>query len=654
MKAVKVVQEKNGLRVVAYAGDQKILLAMSLTDGLVGGGAKNLAGFAIWRTYAGKREEILSNRISFDVGVSKQTTAKDRKWTPSDQAPFQKFRWVDVPPDGFANTITYRVRALYFTGQGTATTPGPEVTLAVEPAERRHAKFHPAFTRGYIASQAYADKFKNKDIRPKGAKTPDFRTAPFQAQYEWLGADARQQLFDFIADCKRDKSARVDVFAYDLDEPDVITAICQLGREHRLRAILDNASLHTKAGAPEIKAAKLITAAAGAANVKRGKFSRFQHNKVFIKRDHTGKAQRVLFGSMNFSVRGIYVQANNVIVVDDAKTAGMFAASFDEAFQNDVKTAPFQKSAIAQGYNVASANDGLDLPKFSVALSPHKDFGTSLGPMSERIRAATSSVLFAVMEPTGQGPVLDSLRQIAAQPTVFSYGTVETDKGLAVQSPNGAMGAMTSFAALTKNVPAPFTKEFNGGAGMHIHDKFVVVDFNAANPTVFTGSSNLAAGGEQANGDSLAMIQDEAIATMYAIEAVATFDHYHFRKAMQTAKASRPLTLWFPGKAQGGDAWWKPYYDKSRIQMRDRYLFAGLPLPAGMAATKTVDWAALDKSAARRTGAGRTAATGRASSNRAARAARETRRTSGVKRSGGRAAAKTGRRRNRSASAAHE
>ena len=86
-------------------------------------------------------------------------------------------------------------------------------------------------------------------------------------------------------------------------------------------------------------------------------------------------------------------------------------------------------------------------------LSPHKDSNVSLGPMSDRIRKATSSVFFAVMEPTGQGPVLDSLRTIAAKPTVFSYGTVETDKGLAVQSPDGEMGVMTGFAALTKNVP---------------------------------------------------------------------------------------------------------------------------------------------------------------------------------------------------------
>jgi hypothetical protein len=248
---------------------------------------------------------------------------------------------------------------------------------------------------------------------------------------------------------------------------------------------------------------------------------------------------------------------------------------------------------------VCSAADTAALPKFSLALSPHEDFSVSLGPMSDRIRKATSSVFFAVMEPSGQGPVLASLRTIAAQPAVFSYGTVETNKGLAVQSPDGEMGIMTSFAALTKNVPEPFKKETDGGPGMHIHDKFVVVDFNAGNPTVFTGSSNLAAGGEQANGDSLAMIEDAAVANMYAIEAVALFDHYHFRKAMQTVTAKEPpLTLWYPGKPNAPNPWWKAYYDLKQIQMRDRLLFAELPLPPGLAATKNVDWSAIDAAAA--------------------------------------------------------
>ncbi len=602
MTAISISGEQDGLSVVVYPGDNKILIAISLDDHRVDEHSHNLAGFAIWRQYAGKQEVALANRISFEVGVSKETTSETRVWTDSDQAPFQKFRWIDVPPDGFDTAITYRVKALYFTGEGTELKDGPEVSVAVEPTKPRHSKFRPAFTRGYIASQAYADKFHNAAIRPTGPKKPDFDTAPYKAQYEWLGADARTALFDFLAECEQDKEALVDVFAYDLDEPDIIASICTMGAEGRLRAILDDADLHSKPGKegppPEIKAAALVKQAAGTDKVKQGHFARYQHNKVFIKRDASGKAQKVIFGSMNFSVRGLYVQSNNVVVVDDAPTAEMFAKAFDVAFEDDVQAPFFRQNPISQGYMPGSDTDSRTLPKFALALSPHTNWSVSLGPMTERIRSATSSVLFAVMEPGGGGPVLASLRTIAGQPTIFSYGTVETNTGLAVQSPNGALGAVTGFAALAKNVPAPFKQEFSGGPGKHIHDKFVVVDFNGDKPTVFTGSSNLAAGGETQNGDSLMMIEDEAVAMMYAIEAIAIFDHYHFRKAMQRATKPRPLTLWYPGKPNAPEPWWKEYYDTTQIQLRDRCLFAKQQLPPGLETTKEVDWQAVDAEAA--------------------------------------------------------
>jgi len=217
MKAVSVTRENAGLRVVAYPGETKILLAMSLADDQVNQTNKNLAGFAIWRRYDGQTEAVLSNRIGFGAGVSNETTAKDRKWTASDRAPFQKVRWIDVPPEGFVAPISYRVKALYFAGNGTAMVDGPEVTVDLTPATQFNTAFLPAFTRGYIASQAYADKFANADVRPKGPKTPDFDTKPFRLVYEWLGAGARKRLFEFIADCVSDKYAQVSVFAYDLD-----------------------------------------------------------------------------------------------------------------------------------------------------------------------------------------------------------------------------------------------------------------------------------------------------------------------------------------------------------------------------------------------------------------------------------------------------
>lgn len=592
----KVSDKQGGLQLTAYPGDNMVLLAMSLDDTEINTSGKNLAGFAVWRTIEGKAEEALLNRISFDDGVHSGTTPAQRKWTPSPEAPFQKFRWVDVPADGFDVPITYRVMAKYFTGRGKEIKDGPQVKVTVTPPQLAHSKFRIAFTRGYASSQAYADKFHNKDIRP-AKKSAKFDTKPYidSGQYPWLGADAYKQLLAFIDECRTDRNAKVDVFAYDLDEPDVIKAMCEFGSQGRLRAVLDNASLHTKTGAVEIEAAKMIKAAAGATNVKQGKFGRYQHNKVFIKRDSAGKAQKVLFGSMNFSLRGMYVQANNVLVVDDPTTAGYFAAAFDNAFTNDVARAPFAAAPLAADYNPISTSNTSSLPISKVALSPHSTSAISLGPLASAIHEAQSSVFFAVMEPKGTGPVLNALTYVAANPTIFSYGTVESDNGLRVQSGDGSMGDLVGFAFLKDKVPAPFSAEWSGGSGKHIHHKFVVVDFNGAKPAVFTGSSNLAAGGEEENGDSLIRIDDPVVASIYGIEAVRLFDHYQFRRAMKKATKVRPLTLWFPGKPDMPNPWWSAYYNKKSIKLRDRCLFADVPLPVGTDTVKAVDWAAIDK-----------------------------------------------------------
>jgi hypothetical protein len=618
--SAKVVAKN--LQVATYAGANCALIAMSLPEDQV----KDLAGFAIWRRRDGENEQPLLNRLNFDDPITSKTTPEQRKWTPSEEAPFQKFRWVDVPPDGLDKSTTYRVQAMYFSGSGKALRPGDEASVTIAPADQVHSQFHAAFTRGYISSQAYADRFNNAAIRPKGKKTPDFDTSPYQPQYEWLGAGARKALVDFIDDCRRDKGCRVDIFAYDLDEPDVVAAICQFGREKRLRAVLDNAKLHT-GDAPEVRAAAIIEKAAGTESVVQGHFSRFQHNKVFLKRNASGVPQRVLFGSMNFSVRGLYVQSNNVIVADDPATSKYFADAFDNAFANRTSTPKFKRGPIATKFQTISASGTSDLPKSQVALSPHADPTISLGPVSARIRSAKGSVLYAVMQPTGGGDVLSSLRTIAAKPTVFSYGTVETKKGLAVQRGDGVMGAIADFAYLKSKVPYPFTTEFDPGPGMHIHNKFIVIDFNGDNPAVFTGSSNLAEGGEKENGDSLVMIEDQALAEIYAIEALKIFDHYSFRDVMKSATDAKPLMLWYPGQQGEPMPWWQSAYNPSDIKYRDRCLFAGVELPPNLKSNKNVDWSTLGRAAVKpaavgiRGGAKRAKAsakkTGKAAANRA-------------------------------------
>jgi hypothetical protein len=129
------------------------------------------------------------------------------------------------------------------------------------------------------------------------------------------------------------------------------------------------------------------------------------------------------------------------------------------------------------------------------------------------------------------------------------------------------------------------------GDGHQVHHKFVVCGFNQPDAVVFCGSSNLATGGEEANGDNLLAIHDSDVATVFAIEALGLVDHFNFLdKAATGGKGSTPSRRrsipaatptaspkeaavaagWF---LSTDDGWTKPYYDPNDLRYVDRTLF---------------------------------------------------------------------------------
>ena len=585
----------------AYVSDGSVLLAFDMPQPDQG-----FAGFAIERQPQGGAWSFLLNRISFTVGVSKATTAETREWTPSSEAPFQKFQWVDFPPTDNVDQFQYRVTAMRF-GAGNALVAGSSATVAVDFKQdfrEAYSGFRAGFTRGYLSSQAYAEKFHNADIRPAGAKTVDYATAPFEAQYRWLGYSARRMMFEFLDECVKDKSLRVDLFGYDLDEPDFIRGLQQLAREQRLRAFLDDAPLHTKAGAVEPLVYKSLAALAPGA-VFKGHFSRFAHDKVLIQRNAAGKPLKVFTGSANFSVRGLYVQANNVLLIEDAVTAGVYGQVFDTVF-NAAKAGKnsataFKASDLSKDWYEGSVQASAAVPKFHVSFAPHADSAVSLAEVGNAITNAKRSVMFAVMELDGGGDVLKALSTLNTRGDVFSYGITQSDSGVSLFKPGSAQhGEFATFAYLSRQVPAPFRAESSGGAGQVIHNKFVVVDFDGDNPVVFTGSSNLAAGGESQNGDNLLAIYDRRIATAYAVEAVRLVDHYHFRMLQKQHPSTAPATL--QGQAAAAPRWWEAYYQPGSNKYQERILFAGgMPPAVVKPAPAPVSRAATGKAPAKKT-----------------------------------------------------
>ena len=187
----------------------------------------------------------------------------------------------------------------------------------------------------------------------------------------------------------------------------------------------------------ESQAAKRFAASAGAGNVKRMHFHSLQHNKVLIAKQG-GKAQKVLFGSTNFSFRGIYIQANNALVFQSPDAAGLFESAFELAF-NDPSS--FETNAISTKWQLLPAKNR---PPVHFCFSPHSNPDLSLSPLAAAIDQATSSVFFAIafLNQTA-GPTRDAINRLMTK-NVFSYGISDHASGLKVTKPDGSVALWIS------------------------------------------------------------------------------------------------------------------------------------------------------------------------------------------------------------------
>lgn len=596
-------KQKGGFSVKAYRGDAKTLLAFNLPQEM----AKNLAGFTIQITPDGQKPFYLQNNLRFEV-PAKHAQDSNFSALASINAPFHKFRWVHVPgsqqegTQPFFGFYTYSVTPRFFDGAGSMQPLDPKQTVAVrvkvEPFS--NGKIETGFTRGFVQSQAFVHHFGSKAIfRPKGkdlifdtskvaGKNDAGKTYTFAQEYTWLGFTARQKVFAIANEVLNDPQLRVDVFAYDLNEPDLMTIFLKLAAQGRIRMILDNATLHhnSKDPKPEDQFEQSFTKKAKhSAAILRGKFGRFAHDKIFIVSGAKG-AIKVLTGSTNFSITGLYVNSNHVIVFNDAKVAGTYAEVFNKAWELKVAAKFSGAPEAAKSFSFSAPQ----LAQTEVTFSPHQaTFAKqTLDKMVARIKQEekqkNGSVLFAVMGlDSGTGPVLPALKELHSDQNIYSYGISDSPGGIQLYTPRKKTGVLVSGKPTATKLPPPFNQVPGLGLGHQVHHKFVVCGFNGSDPVVYCGSSNLALGGEEQNGDNLIAIHDGAIATVFAIDALLLVDHFDFLDRSATKAKKPPAKVnraskqeqaekagWF---LSTNDNWVGPYFDPNDLHFVDRELF---------------------------------------------------------------------------------
>ena len=587
---------KNGVSVKAYCGDAMTLLAFNLTENLT----ENCVGFTIQFKTPHERSFYLPNRLSF-TAAPVPMPGQPPQPMPSHSSldcPIQKFRWLHVPYSSKENTVefgnyTYFITPRYWkNGALQALDPNLTVDVAVPLNPFVKDKLSVSFTRGFMISQAYARRFGNdtslspdeqhilfdtgKTSGAYPAESGNVGNFTYADQFAWMGWQARKAIMNLIKEVTDDATGKksLDVLAYDFSEPDIAKELLALGVAGKVRIILDDHEKDTTANAYLIKKdfEDKFRAAAPNGVIVRGSFSRQAHCKVMILKDDN-KAVKVLTGSTNFSINGLCVNANHVLILDDKEVADKYLQIFEASLNLLLKKPTWTMKKLKE---LALFTDDFNinrpgLPKMTISFAPHtKEAATRiLDQVNTAIDGAKGSVLFAVMQLTKVtgGSVVKKLRDMHNTGALFSYGITDMADDIAVYRPGATRARLVSTQMLAATLPEPFSKEVSTSQGHRVHHKMVVLDFNDANPIAICGSSNLAQGGEEQNGDNLLTIYDKDVATVFAIEAIRLIDHFQYRAAMATATDRKPLLL------KQNNSWLTNAYKDNEMDCTDRKYF---------------------------------------------------------------------------------
>ena len=299
----------------------------------------------------------------------------------------------------------------------------------------------------------------------------------------------------------------------------------------------------------------------------------FGHNKFVVFCDSSGKPQKVLTGSTNWTSSGLCTQANNGLIIDDPGVAADYLDAWNRihAAGNAYPPSLAAANSKASTYNI----DGGSVTPWFVPTQNVEDLDFA----RKLINGAKDGILFLFFNPGTFQP--DStpekwtlLQNILARhheennayynPNLYIKGVVNQQipmltndtpaKGhkppTELMDPAAATNSVALFSSgieppqrLGNDVLVPaniktkyhnWEKELLGASMVNIHSKVIVIDPFGANPVVMTGSHNLGYKASSENDDNLAIVEGNApLAAAYAINIIAIYQTYRWNSHVE-------------------------------------------------------------------------------------------------------------------------
>jgi phosphatidylserine/phosphatidylglycerophosphate/cardiolipin synthase-like enzyme/DNA/RNA endonuclease YhcR with UshA esterase domain len=286
----------------------------------------------------------------------------------------------------------------------------------------------------------------------------------------------------------------VDVAMYSSGSTNIKNALTQAAaRGVRVRYIADRRALNV---------IYTDTASLGFKFIKRPS-TELMHNKFFVIDADSVNSSWVIMGAMNNSIDQIYVDPNNMLMIQDQSLARAYTLEFAEMWGSNTA---FPNVAAGKFGGAKTKNTPKDFliggKKTELYFSPKGDASKAI---LDVINSANTDLEVALL-------IL----------TYFDFGTAISNAQRRNVAVRGLLNSDTAFASsqynfLTRN--GVDFRLYNAGGDI-FHHKYVIADAKAPNsdPTLATGSHNWTNAAENDNDENLLVIHDATVANIFLQE----------------------------------------------------------------------------------------------------------------------------------------
>ena len=525
-------------------------------------------GFALFRRRNGV-EEVVSSWVGFE-----DDDAKPGERRASTNWPIQKYQWTDymaAPGD----RLQYRVVPMVGPDKNTlkpdvatASKWTDEITLSHESEKRIECYFN----RGIVAAQWVSrrlgitdDDLKTKALQ-KVIETPG---DPFR---DYLAGPLGARLFELLDKAAKAKSA-IYAALYELDDKQLEAALLKICK--RAHVVLANGSVKKKGEDQNKPARKRLK---GKVDLHNRMISprALGHNKFLVIEDKN-KPRWVWTGSQNWTKTGLCTQANNSVLIDDAKLAQQYRDQWDILKEAGDDSTDELLESNSKGRSIA-----IGTTRERLWFTPTIDH-VDLDEAKKVILGAKQAILFLMFNPgpsdTLLNSIIDTARKKSTGKRLYIKGAINQDPSTtknpvklfdqgnvvnadyAVVLPAAIDEATKFFVREMKKLPGTFAM---------VHSKVVLVD-PFGDPVLLTGSHNLGPKASGKNDENLLIIRGAPhLAGAYATNIMAIYNQYRWRFRRQT----QPKSKQWKG-LHDNDTWQKGYLKPGSPALREIDFWVG-------------------------------------------------------------------------------